>query len=117
VLTQLGQVLRERRKEQQASLDTVARTARISGPYLLKLERGTVASPSPRVLGRVAHALDVPFLELMELAGSLDEQDLVTLEARAPRPHPLAGQQLSPEDWRQVGDFIRELKSRRTAQA
>jgi transcriptional regulator with XRE-family HTH domain len=115
VLTELGQLLREHRKGQHASLETVAQTARISGPYLLKLERGSVASPSPRVLGRVARALDVPYLRLMELAGYLDETDLARLEARIPRPHPLAHQRLSAEEWRQVGDFIRELLSRRSS--
>jgi transcriptional regulator with XRE-family HTH domain len=91
----------------------VARAAGISSPYLLKLERGSVGSPSPRVLARVADALEIPYLRLMELAGYLDEEDLAALPARIPKPHPLADQGLSSEEWRKVGEFIRTLRSRR----
>ena len=113
MLTQLGETLRERRKARHDSLETVARAARISAPYLLKLERGSVASPSPRVLARVAHALDVPYLKLMELAGYLDEAELAALKARSPKPHPLAGQVLSSAEWREVGEFIAQIVARR----
>jgi transcriptional regulator with XRE-family HTH domain len=113
MLAQLGEALRERRTSQRASLETVARAARISGPYLLKLERGTVSSPSPRVLARVAQALDLPYLSLMEMAGYLDEVDLAAFDRRPPRPHPLADQALSADEWRQVGVFIQDLVARR----
>jgi len=113
MLTDLGEALRKRRKERHASLETVARAAGISGPYLLKLERGSVFSPSPRVLSRVARALDLPYLGLMEEAGYLDEEDLATLQARTPRPHPLTDQVLSAEEWAEVGEFIRSLRARR----
>jgi hypothetical protein len=49
----------------------------------------------------------------MELAGYLDETQLAEARERAPQPHPLAGQQLTPEEWRQVGAFIEELIGRR----
>jgi transcriptional regulator with XRE-family HTH domain len=114
MLTQLGEALRERRKARNDSLETVAHAARISAPYLLKLERGAVGSPSPRVLARVARALEVPYLNLMELAGYLDEADLAELGARSPGPHPLAGQNLSAEEWREVGGFIAQLATRRS---
>jgi transcriptional regulator with XRE-family HTH domain len=109
MLSEMGKTLRERRKAQQASLDTIASEARISAPYLLKLERGEVDSPSPRVLARIARALDTPYLQLMELAGYLDEDDLASLKGRAPVPHPLAGQSLSADEWKQVGGFIQSL--------
>ena len=114
MLEALGEKLRERRKERHASLETVASEAGISAPYLLKLERGDVNSPSPRVLARIARTLEVPYLSLMELAGYLDEEDLAALYGRSPRPHPLAGQRLSPEEWRQVGAFISELVGHRS---
>lgn len=114
MLHALGKELRESRKARQASLETVATSASISAPYLLKLERGQVNNPSPRVLARIAQALEVPYLRLMELAGYLDEADLASLEGRAPQPHPLAGQSLSESEWRQVGAFITELIARRS---
>ena len=113
MLTELGRTLRDARKARHASLETVAQAARISGPYLLKLERGSVASPSPRVLGRVAQALEVPYLKLMELAGYLDEAELARLKSRTLRPHPLAGRSLSADEWRKVGAFIEDLCARR----
>jgi transcriptional regulator with XRE-family HTH domain len=113
MLKDLGDALRESRKARRISLDNVATAAQISAPYLLKLERGEVGSPSPRVLARVAVVLELPYLRLMELAGYLDEGDLASLEDRVPKPHPLAGRSLSGEEWRQVGAFIKELIARR----
>ena len=72
MLKDLGDALRESRKARRTSLDNVATAAQISAPYLLKLERGEVGSPSPRVLARVAVVLELPYLRLMELAGYLD---------------------------------------------
>ncbi|MFC1574941.1 helix-turn-helix domain-containing protein [Gemmatimonadota bacterium] len=113
MLVEMGTALRERRKACKASLDTIAGEARISAPYLLKLERGEVNSPSPRVLARIARAVDIPYLRLMEMAGYLDEEDFAALEDRAPVPHPLAGQALSKEEWQQVGAFIASLVAQR----
>lgn len=47
----------------------------ISPSYLRKLERGQVNDPSPRVLRRVAAALDLGYLRLMTLAGYLTDAD------------------------------------------
>lgn len=47
----------------------------ISPSYLRKLERGQVNDPSPRVLRRVAAALDLGYLRLMALAGYLTDAD------------------------------------------
>ncbi len=55
----------------------------------------------------------MPYLKLMDLAGYLDEPDLAELEARAPKPHPLAGRVLTADEWREVGDFIDNLLARR----
>lgn len=106
-------MLSESRARKNASLEAVARPARISAAYLHKLERGVVQSPSPRVLARIALALDVSYLRLMELAGYLDETQLAEARARERRPHPLAGQQLTPEEWREVGAFIKNLVAQR----
>jgi transcriptional regulator with XRE-family HTH domain len=113
MLENLGEELREARKALGSSLETVGGSAGISAPYLLKLERGDVNNPSPRVLARLAGALDLPYLRLMELAGYLDEEDFAAMEGRTPQPHPLAGQSLTKEEWEQVGAFIRELRAKR----
>ncbi len=97
------------------SLEAVAGPAKISAAYLHKLERGVVNSPSPRVLARIALALGVSYLRLMELAGYLAETQLAEARMResVPTPHPLARQQLTPEEWRAVAAFIKNLVAQR----
>ena len=119
MLIELGKELNKSRKDKGASLEVVAGPAKISAAYLHKLERGVVNNPSPRVLARIALALEVPYLRLMELAGYLDETQLAEARMResSPKPHPLAGQQLSSAEWRQVADFIKQLVAQRTSRA
>ena len=111
----LGKELQSARKGKHLSLNTVAEPSNISATYLQKLERGLVNSPSPRVLARLAIVLDTPYLHLMELAGYLDEEQLaeITLRTDKPKQHPLANQHLTPEEWKRVGTFIRDLISQR----
>jgi len=115
MLKKLGKALAAARGKKAMSLDAVAGQAKISGAYLHKLEHGVVDSPSPRVLARIAAALDVPYLRLMELAGYLDEAQLVEARMResSPELHPLAGRQLTPDEWKTVGAFIEKLVSER----
>jgi transcriptional regulator with XRE-family HTH domain len=113
MLKELGRALRKTRTNKYLSLESVAGPAKISAAYLHKLERGTVNNPSPRVLGRIAAVLEIPYLRLMELAGYLDEEQLAEAQARFPRPHPLAKQQLTPEEWEAVGGFIEQLVAQR----
>ena len=107
------------REKNGLSLEAAAGPAGISGAYLLKLERGVVNSPSPRVLARIAVALGVPYLRLMKLAGYLDETHLAEAQKRqaAPKPHPLAGQRLTPDEWKAVGNFIKKLVMARKGKA
>ena len=118
MLLELGQELAKAREKKGVSLEAVAGTAKISGAYLHKLEHGVVNDPSPRVLARIALALDVPYLRLMELAGYLDQTQLVKARDReaSPKPHPLAGQQLTPGEWKTVGAFIKKLVAQRNPQ-
>ena len=114
MLQQLAEALAEARAKLGLSLQAVAEPANITAPYLQKLERGLVQTPSPRVLARLARQLDLPYLTLMHLAGYLDEEQLAEARSRAKEPHPLANQHLSAEEWRAVGAFIRQLKAKRT---
>lgn len=115
MLVELGNELRNAREEKGLSLESVANPAKISAAYLHKLERGVVESPSPRVLARLAVALQVSYLRLMALAGYLDEEQLARTRLReaSPVPHPLASQQLSEQEWRAVGAFIKTLVAQR----
>ena len=115
MLVELGKKLSKRRKNKGVSLKTVAGMAGISDAYLHKLERGVVNDPSPRVLARISVALDIPYLRLLELAGYLDEKQFAEIQMRetSPEPHPLAGQKLTSEEWREVGEFIKGLVGKR----
>ncbi len=115
MLIELGEELRKARETQGQSLQTVVEPAKISTAYLQKLERGTVTTPSPHVLRRLAMVLKIPYLRLMALAGYLTkEESTEAVESESsPRPHPLANQKLSQEEWRAVGAFINALKNQR----
>jgi transcriptional regulator with XRE-family HTH domain len=115
MLRELGEALKSARQERSLSLQAVADPADITAPYLQKLERGLVNTPSPRVLARLSLALGISYLRLMELAGYLDEPQLAEAQSRRPKPHPLLDQDLSPAEWSAVGDFIRTLRGRRKA--
>ena len=115
MLTELGSELKHAREQARLSLESAATPANISAAYLHKLERGVVNSPSPRVLARLAAPLKLPYLRLLELAGYLDEEQLAKARLREPavHPHPLAGQQLTFDEWQEVAGFIKELLARR----
>jgi transcriptional regulator with XRE-family HTH domain len=78
----LGERLKGARTARSLSLEAVGRDAKISQGYLHKLEAGSVTSPSPHVLKRLSEVLDVPYRDLMALAGYLLPDD----DATAPRP-------------------------------
>jgi transcriptional regulator with XRE-family HTH domain len=116
MLIELGEELRKVREAQGQSLQAVAEPAKISTAYLQKLERGTVTTPSPHVLRRLAMVLQIPYLRLMALAGYLNKEESAEADEckPSPRPHPLANQKLSQEEWRAVSAFINVLKNQRT---
>ena len=66
---QLGEVLRDRREGRRLSMQATAERAGISAGYQFKLEGGFVRTPSPRVLYRLGAVLELPYPELMRLAG------------------------------------------------
>jgi transcriptional regulator with XRE-family HTH domain len=115
MLIKLGIELKKARDRMGVSLQAIADAAIISTAYLQKLERGEVNTPSPRVLRRLASSVGLPYLGLMELVGYLDEKEVSEARLRqpSPRPHPLAGQQMTPEEWRAVGAFIKTLVANR----
>ncbi len=53
------------------SLNKISKEANISKSYLSYIINGKRKSPSPNILRKLAKALDVPYLELMEKAGYL----------------------------------------------
>jgi transcriptional regulator with XRE-family HTH domain len=70
---QLGEAIRDQREARRLSMQATADRAGISAGYQFKLEGGFVRTPSPRVLHRLSAVLEVPYPELMKLAGYPDD--------------------------------------------
>ncbi|TCN54983.1 helix-turn-helix protein [Rhodococcus sp. SMB37] len=60
-----GEVLRNERRDQDRSLDDVARAVGMSKQYLSEIERGR-KDPSSEILGSVCNALGMPVEQLLE---------------------------------------------------
>ncbi|MET7363588.1 helix-turn-helix transcriptional regulator [Streptomyces sp. NPDC005562] len=78
----LGEYLREQRRNAQLSLRQLADAAGVSNPYLSQIERG-LRKPSADVLQQVAKALRISAETLYVRAGILDEKERDELETRA----------------------------------
>ncbi len=78
----LGDYLREQRRNAQLSLRQLADAAGVSNPYLSQIERG-LRKPSAEVLQQVAKALRISAETLYVRAGILDEREREELETRA----------------------------------
>jgi transcriptional regulator with XRE-family HTH domain len=87
----LGDVLRERRREQGRTLREVSSAARVSLGYLSEVERGQKEASS-ELLGSICDALDVPMSELLrEVSDNLALAEAVssveTLTPATAAPH------------------------------
>lgn len=106
---ELGNTLKAVRDLHGKSLKAVAGPANISVAYLVKLERGEVATPSPHVLHRLAETLGVEYMELMRLAG------YVVPESAGARSNALAqalsSKDLTEEEARAVAAFLELYRS------
>jgi transcriptional regulator with XRE-family HTH domain len=80
---ELGDVIREGRVRHDLSMQATAGQAGISAGYQFKLEGGFVRTPSPRVLHRLSGVLDLPYPDLMKLAGYPPQTDSTPSSIRA----------------------------------
>lgn len=71
----LGSRLRQLREARRLSLRNLEDLTGLSNGYLSLLENDKVKQPKPPVLHKLAEALDVPYIELMGLAGYLSDRD------------------------------------------
>ena len=114
-MDELGRELRRVRQMKNLSLQAVAGPAEISPTYLQKLEQGAVKSPSPPVLYRLAKALDLPYITLMEAAGYLErpQVDGANLGNSNLLSHALRGEDLTVEEARAVAEYLAFIRQRR----
>lgn len=71
----VGDFIRKRRKEAKLTLKEVSDGAGISYPYLSTLETGKRDNPSAEVLKKIADVLGIPTIEILALAGYLNQSD------------------------------------------
>ena len=71
-LKDLGEYIREQRRQAELSLRKLADLAQVSDPYLSQIERG-LKRPSAEILQQIARALEVSAESLYVRAGILDE--------------------------------------------
>ena len=72
--SKLGNKLRQVRKLKSLSLRDVEADTGISNAYLSQLERGDASNPSPKKLKSLAEHYDIPYADLLILAGYLPSE-------------------------------------------
>ncbi|MDY0410126.1 helix-turn-helix domain-containing protein [Virgibacillus soli] len=70
-----GEYVRNSRQRKNLSLREAARRAGISHPYLSQLETGKNTKPTPEVIKKIADGLELNYIELLEIAGYLEEAE------------------------------------------
>lgn len=74
-----GSYLKEMRENKGWSINQLAQAADISGSQISRIENGLRGIPKPQTLRKMAEALEVPYEELMNKAGYL-QQDAAKYE-------------------------------------
>jgi transcriptional regulator with XRE-family HTH domain len=114
---QLGTRLRQVREVRGWSLRETADKAEISATYLQKLERGQVKSPSPNVLYALSKPLNVPYSDLMRLAGYVvprgsDERIPMGTNVLA---HALSSEDLSEKEAEELAKYLSWFRSQQSS--
>lgn len=79
---EFGKYLSLLRKRAKLSMGKLAKISNVSQPYISQIERGDRGIPSPDILKKLAEALNVPYLELMQKAGFLPPELQEDIERR-----------------------------------
>lgn len=108
---ELGVFLRAAREQKSLSLRAVERQSGVSNAYLSQLESGKIKQPSPNILHKLSLVYEVPYADLLELAGypaSDDESDEQT-NSFAARLGPV-----TEEEQDALVEYLGFLRSRRS---
>ena len=106
----LGESIRKRRETKGISTIKAARLAEVSTAYLSKLERGAVQQPSPHILYRLSSVLEMPYEELMILAGYLLPREEESRESA--HTAALFGDELTDEERDMLLDYLAWYRER-----
>ena len=106
----LGTYLKRIRKQKNLTLRAVEEKTGISNAYLSQLENNKISFPSPKFLDKLAMLYELPYDQLMKLAGypvsAGKEKNLAfRLESNF--------EELTPDEKTKVQEYIQFLKSQR----
>jgi transcriptional regulator with XRE-family HTH domain len=104
--------VRSLREQAGLSLRQVEASTGVSNAYLSQIESGRVGAPSPKILERLARALNASYLDLLAAAGHLGPAMNRPILALG-RPV-LDVSELSEAERVEVENFVKELKRRRS---
>jgi transcriptional regulator with XRE-family HTH domain len=107
-MSELGAYIKEKRDLRDLSIRRLAEAASISHTEIKRIEDGVRRQPSPQVLRSIATALSVPYEEIMEAAGYLDNQENTLVAAQATSTDDLTEDELA-----KVNEYIAFIKSQR----
>ncbi|OKL37600.1 helix-turn-helix domain-containing protein [Domibacillus mangrovi] len=79
-ITTFGKEIKEIRTKKKLSLKEVAERGNLSHSYLSQLENGKRNAPKPDMIRKLSIGLDVPFIQLMDLAGHTDYKEYSLIE-------------------------------------
>lgn len=112
----LGRRLRRARGER--SLKSVSDKAQITPAYLQKLERDNVGKPSPNVLHALGEELEVPYEELMEMAGYVvPTADAARVREGNVLSYALSSEKLSDEEANALLEYLDWYRHRKATEA
>jgi transcriptional regulator with XRE-family HTH domain len=109
----LGRKLQKAREERGWSLREVEEKTGIHNAHLSQIEKGKIERPDPNILWTLATLYELSFPELMRLAGHVERDHSDTRRRSLAGAALYALDDLSPNEQRQVLDFMADLKRER----
>ncbi|NPV80828.1 MAG: helix-turn-helix domain-containing protein [Firmicutes bacterium] len=113
-MSAFGRYLKKLREDRDMSIRQLALRSGVSSPYISQIETGARGVPRPEVLKKLARGLRVPYMELMKVAGYIDEEgdkDKLSTRKAASRKDGY-DTPLSPEAQRAIEIILNELRER-----
>lgn len=111
----MGQVLKSARELRGLSLRRLEKLTGISNAYLSQLENDYVKEPSPHILHKLARVYEVPYRELLLLAGYLrhDGDSDFAHSATHFLFHAIKPEEFTPGERSALIEFAKFLRSKR----
>ena len=111
----LAEALKKIRGIQGYSLRKVENETGISNAYLFQLESGKAENPSPHILHKLADFYNVPYEELMRVAGYMRTHNSVSRKPTrvSALQAALMSAELDEEEENKIADYIKFLRSQR----